>query len=157
MIRAKFKVNSKTETDWGGVPITMSAVIDTPGEDSIFHKATPNGRLEMTILNPHASRYFVAGHKYYLDFSQLKSDIVDEIICKFRVGSRAETDWGGIIIKMYASKDGSDEDAVFGKATPAGQLEMAIMDPVIAMQFTPNSAFYIGFNDVTYPVVEIGG
>lgn len=66
MVRAKFYVDSVE-----GGKVTMSAVHDnkTP-ENERFTKATPSGKLEMTIDNPSALDFFEKGKSYYADFTQ---------------------------------------------------------------------------------------
>lgn len=39
-------------------------------ENHIFSKATPSGRLEMTISNEAAAKFFKPGCCYYLDFTE---------------------------------------------------------------------------------------
>ena len=65
-VRAKFYVQSIE-----GGKVVMNAVHDnnTP-ENERFTKATPSGKMEMTIDNPDALEFFEPNQMYYADFSK---------------------------------------------------------------------------------------
>lgn len=69
MVRAKFRVSSVT--DYG---FTKQVKLVAVGDDGIpenqrYHKATPNGQIEMVIDNPPASNQFTPGKECYVDFT----------------------------------------------------------------------------------------
>ena len=69
-VRAKFRCDSVTKHSWGAHVRTFkfSAVCaDEVEENQRFHKATPNGQLEICVDNP--SVEFELGKPYYLDFT----------------------------------------------------------------------------------------
>ena len=83
-MRAKFKVNEKTEFPWNDAGkettafgIKMSAVFESHDgvdgnvceENKIFGKYTPNGQLDMTIVNHAAANSLEVGKSYYMDFT----------------------------------------------------------------------------------------
>jgi hypothetical protein len=67
MVRAKFKVDSKTETV-NGKTVKLQVVAHDSPENKSYFKWTPNGTIEMGILNPEASEQFEVGKEYYVDF-----------------------------------------------------------------------------------------
>ena len=69
MVRAKFRVESKTETT-SGICIDLSVVTGDSDENKKFFKWTPYGTLKMGTLNDEASAQFVVGKEYYIDFTQ---------------------------------------------------------------------------------------
>jgi hypothetical protein len=70
MVRAKFKCSMVSQYEGGSKKYEFWAVY---GEDSKpWAKATPNGKLEITIDNPDAQKFEV-GKEYYLDFSPASS------------------------------------------------------------------------------------
>jgi hypothetical protein len=70
-VRAKFIV---TRIDYHS-PTSRTIVLkpvysdDPTHENKQFWDATPSGELTMTIQNPRAAAFFVAGQEYYLDFT----------------------------------------------------------------------------------------
>lgn len=87
MVRAKFYVQTRTETGgydvrtgelcncWNVSMIPIWEGADKDGsnvakENHIFSKATPSGKLEMTITNEGAAAFFKPGMCFYLDFSE---------------------------------------------------------------------------------------
>jgi hypothetical protein len=67
---AKFKCNSVLNYE-GSKTATLNAVCSTSDENKDFTKYTPNGRLEISIMNDAvASSFFEPGKEYYLDFTQ---------------------------------------------------------------------------------------
>jgi hypothetical protein len=71
MVRAKFIYESIKEYAYGGRELSFLAVYDdgTP-ENQRFSKATPSGRLTMSVDNPPAAAFFILGKEYYLDFTE---------------------------------------------------------------------------------------
>lgn len=70
-VRAKFQVQSITETSWGATIFKLAPMYDTSiEEDRRYSKATPSGSLEMQIDNPPAAKFFELGKSYYIDFSK---------------------------------------------------------------------------------------
>lgn len=49
--------------------ISLRAVFDGSEENKSFFDATPNGSIELEVVNPPAAAAFVAGHSYYVDFT----------------------------------------------------------------------------------------
>lgn len=88
MVRAKFKVISKTETNYSywknvdGVNQSVECILftfkfspvyspDLNHENHKFWEATPSGIIELgSILNKEASDQFHIGKEYYIDFTQ---------------------------------------------------------------------------------------
>lgn len=50
------------------------------------------------------------------------------------------------IVELGAVKDGSPEDAIFGKYTPAGRIEMQIKNAEAAKFFVPGRKVYVDFS-----------
>lgn len=74
MVRAKFKVSSIRETDFGGrekqVEVFLIPVYGDGKENESWSKATPSGDLRMQITNPEALAQFSVGKEYFLDFTE---------------------------------------------------------------------------------------
>jgi hypothetical protein len=70
-VRAKFRCESIEYFNYGGREVCFDAIYDdgTP-ENQRFSKATPSGRLTMTVDNPAAAEFFTLGKEYYLDFTE---------------------------------------------------------------------------------------
>lgn len=72
MVRAKFQVQ-RYETSLQGKEecrtIHLTAVYDGSPENKQFFKYTPNGRIEIGILNERAWREFPLGREVYVDFT----------------------------------------------------------------------------------------
>lgn len=72
MVRGKFILHEITQTAWD--PVGRNLVFraqydpDLP-EDQSYSKATPTGRIEMTVDNPAALAQFELGKIYYVDFT----------------------------------------------------------------------------------------
>lgn len=68
-VRAKFRVKSKLETEYGTV-VKMHAVYssDPSHENKQFAEASPHGSFEMMIKREGPHGHFVVGEEYYLDF-----------------------------------------------------------------------------------------
>lgn len=46
----------------------------TSAEDNSFSKATPGGKLELTVDNPSVKGFFKPGRKYYIDIVECPED-----------------------------------------------------------------------------------
>jgi hypothetical protein len=72
MVRAKFRVG-KYETSLQGNEelrtVHLSAVFDGSPENKQFFKWTPNGRIEIGMLNQSAWEQFPLGREVYVDFT----------------------------------------------------------------------------------------
>jgi hypothetical protein len=75
-VRAKFYVNSVTQSKWGPDQDTMYTVklspvmgSSGPDENKTFWKYTPCGSVELGTINAGAGAGFEIGKSYYLDFS----------------------------------------------------------------------------------------
>ena len=71
MVRAKFKVQSyETSLDRGEElrTIKLTAVYDGSPENKAFFRWTPNGSIQIGVLNPSAWQQFQLGGEYYVDF-----------------------------------------------------------------------------------------
>ncbi len=72
MVRAKFKVNKyETSLDRNEElrTIHMSAVYDGSPENKEFFKYTPNGTIQIGVLNRKAWEEFPLGREVYVDFT----------------------------------------------------------------------------------------
>lgn len=75
MVRAKFAVSEHRTVQWSSQGTPQTTVILTPQydssieEDRRFAKATPSGRMELTIDNPPALAAFPLGSVHYVDFT----------------------------------------------------------------------------------------
>jgi hypothetical protein len=67
-LRAKFRVNSKTEID-GGFNVELHPVTGGSEENEKFYKDTPYGKLELGLLGEEQAKAFDVGGEYYLDIS----------------------------------------------------------------------------------------
>lgn len=70
-VRAKFRVNSKSEVEGGHRTVYMTAVYsaDPNHENRAFADATPSGNFNMTIKEAGPHGFFEVGREYYLDFT----------------------------------------------------------------------------------------
>jgi len=70
-ILAKFRCDAVTETTWGPVAVSFSAVYGTEGENADYSKATPSGQILINIdKDTKAATEFVRGEEYYLTFEK---------------------------------------------------------------------------------------
>lgn len=76
MVRAKFRCNFATVTEYGPNPtqvnkkFNFTAVYGSKGENATFSKLTPQGNLDITVdEGTTAFNEFVPGNEYYLDFT----------------------------------------------------------------------------------------
>lgn len=67
VVRAKFKVQSNQE-QYGAHTIYMYPVTQGSKENSEFFAATPGGQIMLGVVNPEASKPFVPGEEWYVDF-----------------------------------------------------------------------------------------
>lgn len=78
-IRAKFKCETVTDTDWGTSSIReikFHAVYSDSGENKDFSDSTPSGELTMQISKGTlAYDQFKAGKDYYLDFNEVVAEV----------------------------------------------------------------------------------
>ena len=73
-VRAKFKVNSITTTEYG-IEAKASPVYSDKGENASFAKATPSGDLRLVIdKSTAAADFFKVGQFLYLDISEAPKD-----------------------------------------------------------------------------------
>lgn len=68
MVRAKFRVTSITEFE-NGKRIDLNAVGCGSPENVEFFKWTPNANISLQTVNEAASKQFVVGKEYYVDFT----------------------------------------------------------------------------------------
>lgn len=73
MVRAKFRLqNYRTSIDHTGAEVrTLELYPVTSGseENKEFYKYTPNGKIELGVLNPEAWSKFELGKEYFVDFT----------------------------------------------------------------------------------------
>ena len=67
-VRAKFKCVQVTQTE-SGDRVQLAPVVGESPENKDFFKWTPSGQIEMGIMNPEASKQFIPGKEYYVDFT----------------------------------------------------------------------------------------
>ena len=77
-VRAKFTCYGVVENDavtYGGpsATVTMFAVVGDGTDNASWSKATPTGRLEMSITNPDAVAAFEVGRDYWLDLNMVEA------------------------------------------------------------------------------------
>lgn len=70
-VRAKFKVETKTENQSGFV-VDMKPVITGSVENENFYKWTPGGSVMLSTINKAAAEYFAVGREYYIDFIEVE-------------------------------------------------------------------------------------
>jgi len=68
-VRAKFKVQSVTESEGGLKTANLSPVTSGSPENEKFFKWTPGGQIQLGTINPNAAREFVPGRAFYVDFT----------------------------------------------------------------------------------------
>lgn len=74
-VRAKMGVNEIVVTSYSE-SVKLSPVCGgaTSAEDNSFAKATPGGKLELTVDNPAVKGFFKPGRKYYIDIRECPED-----------------------------------------------------------------------------------
>lgn len=77
-VRAKFTVQSVTETKWGTdkdgkkvlvYEVKMWPVTSGSPEDTAFWQATPAGEIRLSTVNKTAADQFESGDAFYVDFT----------------------------------------------------------------------------------------
>lgn len=70
--RCKFQCADIRRTSTNGY-VTLNAVYDPAlnNEDSAFQKATPSGKLEMSLYPVEKADFFTPGKYYYLDITEV--------------------------------------------------------------------------------------
>jgi hypothetical protein len=76
-VRGKFVVTRISEVQYlqkGGRIIELGAVYKDPKseENTMYHSATPSGKIEMTVDNPAAAEFFQLNRNVYVDFSPVE-------------------------------------------------------------------------------------
>lgn len=69
MVRAKFKCDEVAKTAWGGCTLRFYPVTGGGQENEQFFKATPSGKLELSVVKAEVADKFEPGKEYYLDFT----------------------------------------------------------------------------------------
>jgi hypothetical protein len=68
-VLAKFRVFSTTDYgEFNGKGVVLTPVTTGSDENLSFWKATPNGKLEMTVTNEAAAAKFQAGKEVFIEF-----------------------------------------------------------------------------------------
>jgi hypothetical protein len=70
LLRAKFKVNSKTQFEGNKYKIELYPVYGNSPENQVFWEATPGGHLTLEVVKENAAAYFEVGQEYYIDFTK---------------------------------------------------------------------------------------
>jgi hypothetical protein len=68
-VRAKFKVQSVTESEGGLKSVNLSPVVGGSPENEKFFKWTPGGQIQLGTINPDAAAQFTPGRQFYVDFT----------------------------------------------------------------------------------------
>ncbi len=69
-VRAKCRVNSIARTEWGHT-VTLSPVTSGSPENESFFKATPGGKIELSVVNDATIELFgKPGDSFYVDFTK---------------------------------------------------------------------------------------
>jgi hypothetical protein len=68
-VRAKFRVQSITESEGGVKTAKLFPVTSGSAENAEFYKWTPGGSIDLGTLNPKAAEQFVPGREFYVDFT----------------------------------------------------------------------------------------
>lgn len=71
--RCKFKVISRTETEWGW-DLKAQAVCGDEGEDAKFYAATPHGTFEVSVVRNDAINAFKPGSTFYMDLTPIAAE-----------------------------------------------------------------------------------
>lgn len=69
-VRAKFMVQSVTESVGGLKTANLSPVTSGSPENEKFFKWTPGGQIQLGTINPDAAAEFVLGQQFYVDFTK---------------------------------------------------------------------------------------
>lgn len=68
-VRAKFKVQSVTESEGGLKTANLTPVTSGSPENEQFFKWTPGGQIQLGTINPTAAEQFTPGRQFYVDFT----------------------------------------------------------------------------------------
>ncbi|MBT2333609.1 hypothetical protein J7E49_06790 [Variovorax paradoxus] len=68
-VRAKFKVQSVTESEGGLKTANLTPVTSGSPENEKFFKWTPGGQIQLGTINPGAAEEFRPGREFYIDFT----------------------------------------------------------------------------------------
>lgn len=68
-VRAKFKVQSVTESEGGLKTANLHPVTSGSPENAQFFKWTPSGQISLGTINPDAGKQFIPGRVFYVDFT----------------------------------------------------------------------------------------
>ena len=68
-VRAKFKVQSVTESEGGLKTANLAPVTGGSPENDKFFKWTPGGQIQLGTMNAEAAAQFVPGRQFYIDFT----------------------------------------------------------------------------------------
>ena len=71
-VKAKFEVVEVRHTNYGEVIILQPRYDMSIEEDVRFNKATPTGRIELTVNNPNLKGEFELGQKFYINMKLLE-------------------------------------------------------------------------------------
>ncbi len=71
-VRAKFKVESVTNSENGG-SVKLAPVTTDSAENEAFFKWTPWGSIEIGTVNEEALRQFAPGDEFYVDFTKAEA------------------------------------------------------------------------------------
>lgn len=69
MVRAKFKVQSVTESEGGLKTAKLYPVTGGSPENEAFYKWTPSGSIDLGTMNDAAAAEFAPGRTFYVDFT----------------------------------------------------------------------------------------
>lgn len=70
--------------------------------------------------------------------------------CKVRIVSIEHTELG-VRLKANPVSNGSEENKVFFKYTPSGQIDLSVINPDIVDTFKAGQELYVDFSPVTKP------
>lgn len=68
-IRAKFKVESRSDHSGGYSSVSLLPVTGGSSENQMLYKWTPGGEIKLNVLNPRTAEAFIVGKEYYVDFT----------------------------------------------------------------------------------------
>lgn len=68
-VRAKFKVQSVTESEGGLKTANLAPVTSGSPENEKFFKWTPGGQIQLGTINPAAAEQFTPGRQFYVDLT----------------------------------------------------------------------------------------
>jgi hypothetical protein len=73
---------------------------------------------------------------------------MEKIRSKFTVTSVEEFSYGGKRAKLNAQYSNTPEDNQFAKATPSGQIEITVDNPLTKDYLKPGKSFYVDFIEI---------